>query len=95
MSRPLILIQLASGGSYCLCLRVDRDLCLRIGSLGVLLLPPGRYIYVGSALRGLEGRLRRHMDLHLGRRSKAFWHIDHLLIEPGVEIEAIFIKQSD
>ncbi|MBS7637577.1 DUF123 domain-containing protein [Candidatus Bathyarchaeota archaeon] len=50
---------------------------------------------MGSALRGLEGRLRRHMDLNLGRRSKTFWHIDHLLVEPGVEIEAIFIKPSD
>lgn len=50
---------------------------------------------MGSALRGLEGRLERHMELNMGVRSKAFWHIDHLLTEAGVEIEAIYIKPSD
>jgi Uri superfamily endonuclease len=86
---------LDSRGAYCLCLRVLKALWVRVGSLGVLFFPPGRYIYVGSALRGLEGRLERHMELNMGLRSKVFWHIDHLLTDRDVEIEAVYIKPSD
>ncbi len=86
---------MAAGGSYCLCLRVARALSLRVGSLGVVSFPPGRYIYVGSALRGLEMRLKRHIELNMGRRSNTFWHIDYLLRDPNIEIEAIFIRFSE
>lgn len=89
------LIPVASGGSYCLCLRVAEAISIRVGSLGLLFFHPGRYIYVGSALRGLERRIERHMELNLGLRSKTFWHIDYLLTEPCVVIEAIYIRLSD
>lgn len=89
------MIWVALGGSYCLCLRVAKDLSLRVGSLDVLFFPSGKYIYVGSALRGLERRLERHMGLYMGLRSKVFWHIDYLLTEPSVMVEKIYIKLSD
>ncbi len=62
-------------GSYQLVLRLDRKLRIKIGKKGEYDFPPGYYIYTGSALNGLEGRIRRH----LSRRKKNFWHIDYLL----------------
>jgi Uri superfamily endonuclease len=51
-------------------------------------LAAGHYAYVGSALGGLEPRLRRH-----GREDKRFhWHIDYLL--PVARIEQVVYAQT-
>ena len=47
---------------------------LRVARLGCFRFSAGTYLYVGSALGGLEGRLRRH-----ARGGKLHWHIDFLL----------------
>ena len=48
-------------------------------------LAAGTYVYTGSARRGLEARLARHL-----RSSKRLhWHVDHLLAVPGVRIVAV------
>jgi protein phosphatase len=55
-------------------LRLKKPVRLRIGALGTFRFPAGYYLYVGSALNGLEGRVRRHL-----RRNKICrWHIDYL-----------------
>ncbi len=77
-------------GSYCLCIRVERDSEISIGSLGVVSFLKGRYVYVGSALNGLIPRLGRHLRTVRGEGKVAHWHIDYLLREPGVEIDAIY-----
>jgi len=77
-------------GSYCLCVRVKRQTGIRVGSLGVIDFPKGRYVYVGSALNSLLPRLARHLRTSRGEGRVAHWHIDYLLREPGVEIEAIY-----
>jgi Uri superfamily endonuclease len=77
-------------GSYCLCIRVDRDSEIKIGSLGLIQFPKGRYVYIGSALNSLIPRLGRHLRTSRGEGRVAHWHIDYLLREPGVEIEAIY-----
>lgn len=61
-------------GTYILVLKTDRPLRLTIGALGTFEFPAGHYLYVGSALNGLEGRLRRHIQ----RNKPPHWHIDHL-----------------
>lgn len=66
--------QLADRGCYLLLLRLDAAAHLTVGRLGALSFPPGYYVYVGSARRGLSQRLARH----LRRRKKLFWHIDYL-----------------
>jgi Uri superfamily endonuclease len=53
---------------------------LRIGGLGIHSFPPGYYVYVGSALGGLSGRLRRH----LRSEKRLHWHIDYLLQKAAV-----------
>ncbi len=77
-------------GSYCLCIRVERDSEISIGSLGVVSFLKGRYVYVGSALNSLIPRLARHLRTSRGEGRVAHWHIDYLLREPGVEIDAIY-----
>ncbi len=77
-------------GSYCLCIGVDRDSDIKVGALGVINFPKGRYVYVGSALNSLLPRLGRHLRTARGEGRVAHWHIDYLLREPGVEIEAIY-----
>jgi len=77
-------------GSYCLCIQVWKDSKISVGSLGVITFPKGRYIYVGSALNSLIPRLRRHLKTSRGEGRVAHWHIDYLLREPHVEVEAIY-----
>ena len=61
-------------GSYVLVLSLPEDSRLTIGRLGYFDFPAGQYLYFGSALNGLEGRISRH----LRREKKLHWHIDYL-----------------
>jgi len=45
-----------------------------VGSLGTLEIGEGEYCYVGSAMNGLDQRIRRHMSPKKHMR----WHIDRL-----------------
>lgn len=62
-------------GSYQLILHLPKVTVLQVGRLGTFLFPAGRYVYTGSALNGLEGRLARHRRQH----KKLHWHIDYLV----------------
>ncbi len=71
--------------SYQLLIEVARPVRRRIGRLGLVEFPPGHYVYTGSAKRGLEARLERHL-----RRTKALrWHIDYLLTARGVRVTGV------
>ncbi|MBN1110158.1 MAG: GIY-YIG nuclease family protein [Methanomassiliicoccales archaeon] len=61
-------------GNYVLILHLPKERSLKVGKLGEIELPPGHYLYCGSAQSGLGPRLARHM-----RADKALhWHVDHL-----------------
>ncbi|MCJ7458603.1 MAG: GIY-YIG nuclease family protein [candidate division Zixibacteria bacterium] len=62
-------------GNYQLLLYLDRKSRIKIGKKGEHDFPEGHYVYTGSALNGLEGRINRH----LRKEKKNFWHIDYLL----------------
>ena len=62
-------------GTYALVVFLNEKLRLRIGRLGVHDFPPGYYVYAGSALGGLSGRLKRHLK----PEKRLHWHIDYLL----------------
>ena len=61
-------------GNYILLMAVDHAMRVSIGRLGVMKFVPGYYAYVGSAMLGIENRVRRH----LRKEKKLFWHIDYL-----------------
>jgi Uri superfamily endonuclease len=67
-------------GTYALVIITETKISLRAGGLGTHRLPPGYYVYVGSALNGLSGRLKRHLRLE----KKLHWHVDYLLQEAAV-----------
>lgn len=62
-------------GTYILMIQLEDDAQIRIASLGMVQFRAGSYLYVGSALRGLEARLARH----LRQEKRLYWHIDYLL----------------
>ena len=71
---------MARGGTYAVVILSKDWLRLRIGKLGIHDFPPGYYVYVGSALAGLHGRLKHHLK----SEKQLHWHIDYLLQQATV-----------
>lgn len=71
--------------TYQLKLKVCRSLRVAVGRLGIFTFPAGSYCYTGSAKRGLEARIARH----LRTEKKLRWHIDYLLASEGVQITGV------
>ena len=68
-------------GIYTLLLRLDKSRTITIGKLGKVPFSAGYYVYVGSALNGLEARIARHLK----REKSLHWHIDYFLQKSRVE----------
>ena len=62
-------------GSYILLVELNDNKNIQIGKLGNFNFKKGFYVYIGSALNGLEQRINRH----LRNNKKIHWHIDYLL----------------
>lgn len=76
-------------GSYLLVMRNVKEAEAKVGALGKRTFAPGYYVYVGSAMKGLEARVKRHRL----KTKKVRWHIDYVL--PAVmEIEKVFMIRS-
>jgi len=65
---------LRNSGTYLLVLYNSTGFEMQIGALGTRKFPAGYYVYVGSALKNLEQRLKRHRSA----RKKIHWHIDYI-----------------
>lgn len=63
-------------GTYILVLELEGEVEIAIGRRGSFVFPAGCYVYAGSALNGLSGRIARH----LRRKKKLRWHIDYLTV---------------
>lgn len=74
-------------GVYALLLLLKRGASVTIGSLGVVELERGIYIYIGSA-RG-PGGVQRRVERHARRIKRVRWHIDYLTTMSDVEIVAV------
>ena len=61
-------------GSYLLVLFNANPFKKKIGALGEREFKKGYYVYVGSAMRGLEKRINRH----LRKNKKTRWHLDYI-----------------
>ena len=62
-------------GTYLLLINLNENKSINIGKLGEIFFKKGNYIYVGSALNGLEQRINRHRR----KEKRLHWHIDYLL----------------
>jgi Uri superfamily endonuclease len=77
-------------GVYVLVISVSKDINVNVGALGTVNFERGLYAYVGSAQKGLEKRILRH----LRRIKRKFWHIDYLLDDDNVEVLKVFYKHA-
>lgn len=72
---------LAGKGCYLLLIKLSKEENITVGKMGSRYFPQGYYLYVGSAMNGLKGRIERHL-----RNKKRFhWHIDYLLKKTSIE----------
>ena len=78
-------------GTYQIILQVEESLRLCVGGLGVHRFPPGRYVYVGRASKGLAQRIQRHLK----KDKLRHWHIDYLTSHPQVNVEEIRVVSPD
>jgi endonuclease-3 len=80
----------STGGTYTLVLAVPEATTVTVGALGTHRFEAGWYAYVGSALgSGGFARVDRHRDLAAGERDSRHWHIDYLLGQSGVRLDAV------
>lgn len=79
-------------GYYILLIHINRDLDIKVGSLGLTRFKRGFYLYIGSALGrgGLYARIKRYLK----RIKKPHWHIDYLLMNENVSIRAIWYLEQ-
>lgn len=83
-------------GIYCLIVSVFHNKKIQVGALGIIEFPVGTYIYVGSALNGLDARINRHIRINSGgAKVKSHWHIDYLLREDGVGIDEVWVRETE
>ncbi|MEM4662542.1 MAG: GIY-YIG nuclease family protein [Candidatus Diapherotrites archaeon] len=73
-------------GIYVLLFSVNKNISIKIGSLGKIFFLKGIYAYIGSAQSGVKKRVARH----LSKKKKKFWHIDYLLDSKFVKIIEVF-----
>lgn len=76
--------------SYCLLIKLKDNETVKIGKIGEIDFKKGHYIYIGSALNSLEGRIKRH----LRNEKKLFWHIDYLLASSNSIVEEVIFEKS-
>lgn len=77
-------------GIYVLVVEITRPAEIQVGELGRIRFAPGTYAYVGSAMRGIEARVARHLK----REKRVRWHIDYLLSHPGVAVVGVYVWET-
>lgn len=78
-------------GVYLLSCEIRRACTIRIGRLGRFKFEKGYYVYVGSAMGGLDQRIARHRR----KGKKLHWHVDYLLEKAEiVEVQSFETDQK-
>lgn len=75
-------------GSYALLIHLKDEEDIRVGALGRIHFPKGHYLYLGSAMNGIKGRVKRHLRVE----KKLHWHIDYFLKK--AEVSAIYCLET-
>lgn len=78
-------------GFYALLVSLSRGISIEVGSLGIMSLRPGIYVYVGSGLGAGSSSIGGRLGRHFGGAKSRYWHIDYLLSDShGKAIAAIY-----
>jgi endonuclease-3 len=86
--------ELSTSGVYALILFLPKEVTVKVGRLGTQKLPRGYYTYVGSALGKSSSNLKHRITRHLKKEKQRFWHIDYLLQDENVSIEAVVAAET-
>jgi len=92
-------VSLEKAKTYIIVFRIIKDVRVCVGRLNELPFRRGFYLYIGSAKKNLEARIRRYTQ----KTKNVFWHIDyllslrscrivHILIGPGIQ-ECAFARR--
>jgi Uri superfamily endonuclease len=96
MKEDIRLIQeLSTTGVYTLLLFLPKEVTLHIGKLGKPRFPRGYYTYTSSALGKGASSLKHRIARHLRKEKRRFWHIDYLLADENVSIEAVIVAETN
>jgi len=87
--------EFSTSGTYTLLLLVSEEITLTIGKLGKQNFPMGYYAYTGSALGKGATSLKHRIARHLRKEKRMFWHIDYLLANENVSVEAILAAETN
>jgi len=64
---------------------------VEIGALGEIEFDAGTYVYIGSAMNGVQKRLGRHYS----KEKKKHWHIDYFSLEASPIYSIVFALSSE
>lgn len=78
-------------GSYLMVMYNAAEFTATIGSLGQRTFKKGYYVYAGSALHGLEHRIKRHLK----KNKKLHWHIDYISPVHMKTVKVYPIRRAD
>ncbi len=90
-----LISELSSTGIYTLLLFLSKEVTVDIGMLGKQRLPMGHYSYTGSALGKGASCLKHRIARHLRKEKRKFWHIDYLLADENVSVEAVIVAETN
>jgi len=87
--------EFSTNGIYTLLLFVSEEVSLTVGKLGKQNFPRGYYSYTGSALGKGATSLKHRIARHLRKQKPRFWHIDYLLADENVSVEAVLAAETN
>ena len=90
-----LISELSTSGIYTLLLFLSKQVTLDIGKLGKQRFPMGYYTYTGSALGKGASSLKHRIARHLRKEKRKFWHIDYLLADENVSVEAVIVAETN
>ena len=86
--------ELSTTGIYTILLYVSEEVTLTIAKLGTYTFSVGYYTYTGSALGKGATNLKHRLARHQRKDKKKFWHIDYLVADQNVSVEAIIAAET-
>jgi len=87
--------EFSTTGIYTLLLFLPKQVTLTVGKLGKQRFPMGYYTYTGSALGKGASSLKHRIARHLRKEKRRFWHIDYLLADENVSVEAVIVAETN
>jgi len=90
-----LISELSTSGIYTLILFLSKQVTLTIGKVGKQRFPMGYYTYTGSALGKGASSLKHRIARHLRKDKRRFWHIDYLLADENVSVEAVIVAETN